>query len=130
MRKRQDSKLTSMKRLLVSILAGGLGLAIQKPVQAAPIQCYIGEAGAYQVCDFQEIEPSEYFLTWADGEKTAIIETQTPSGSWAKVAHINNDGNVYAAGARYPRIHYEKGEPLCYHPEPGGLGEIDFCITP
>ncbi len=130
MRKRQDSKLTSMKRLLVSILAGGLGLAIQKPVQAAPVQCYIGETGAYQVCDFQEIEPSMYVLTWADGERTVISETQTPSGSWSKVAHLSVDNNVYAAGARYARIHYEKGEWLCYHPEPGGLGEIDFCITP
>jgi hypothetical protein len=119
-----------MKRLIAAILASSLGLAIQKPVKASPIQCYVGQGEAYQVCDFKEIEPSTYLLTWSDGEKTAIIETKTPSGSWAKVAHARADGSVYAAGARYPRIHYEKGEWLCYHFQPGGLGDIDFCITP
>ena len=119
-----------MKKLIAAILTSSLTLAIQKPAKAGPIQCYIGQGGAYQVCDLKKTEPSMYMLTWPDGEKTAIIETQTPSGSWIKVAHIKPDETVYAGGVRYPRIHYEKGEWLCYHLQPGGLGDIDFCITP
>lgn len=120
----------NMKRLIVALLASSLGLAIQKPVKASPIQCYIGQGGAYQVCDFKEIKPSTYLITWSDGEKTGIVETRTPSGTWAKVVHAHADDEVYATGTRYPRIHRENGEWLCYHFQPGGLGKIDFCITP
>lgn len=119
-----------MKKLIIAILASSLGLATQKPVKAVPVQCYVGQNEVFQVCDIKEIEPLMYLLTWSDGEKTAIVETQTPSGSWIKVAHIRTDDTVYAGGVRYPRTHYEEGEWLCYHMEPGGLGGIDFCITP
>jgi hypothetical protein len=96
---------------------------------AEPVQCYLGNGGSYQVCDVQTVGPREYILTWPDGEKTAIVETTTNSGSWIEVRHVNSAGEVYGGGARYPVTHHEQGEWLCYHSQPSG-SDIDFCVTP
>ncbi|NEQ27751.1 MAG: hypothetical protein F6K28_53890, partial [Microcoleus sp. SIO2G3] len=90
----------------------------------------IGQTGSYQVCDVREVGASEYLLTWPDTDKTAIVETSTPSGSWIDVSHAHADGRVYGGGVRYPANHNEGegGDWLCYHRQPGGAGDIDFCI--
>ncbi|ERN42531.1 hypothetical protein KR51_00008510 [Rubidibacter lacunae KORDI 51-2] len=119
-----------MKKLLLGIATLGLGVAVPKPAIAAPIQCYIDNDGSYQVCDLQTQGPSQFMLTWPDGERTAIVENQTQSGSWVEVRHINVQGQSYGGGVRYPKTHFEQGEWLCYHELPGGQGSIDFCLTP
>lgn len=112
------------------LLTSGLSLSFATPVKADPVQCYIGKGGTYKVCDLQTVKPQHYLLVWPDGERTAIIETRTSSGSWIDVRHARANGDMYGGGTRYPATHYEQGKWLCYHRQPGKRGGIDFCITP
>ncbi|MGK7872313.1 MAG: hypothetical protein AB4426_03035 [Xenococcaceae cyanobacterium] len=117
-----------IQQLLVPIIATGLSL-IPELVNAAPIQCYIGQSGAYRICDLQRKGTLRYLVVWPDRERTLIIVVSTPSGSYADVRHAYPNGTIYGGGTRYPRFHYEQGKWLCLHREPGGRGTIDFCIT-
>lgn len=59
-----------------------------------------------------------------------ILMVSSNSGEYAEVAHADSNGNVYAQATRYPRIQNHQGnEWICFHPEQGGNGRIDFCIA-
>ncbi len=96
---------------------------------AAPIQCYIGAGGSYQICDFEQKGYNFYLIEWPDGDRTGIQLKSNRSGEYAIVGHANERGRIYNNGTtRYPRFHQNNGEEwLCLHKTP--KGKIDFCIT-
>lgn len=115
-------------QILFPVLAASMGFLVSEVAQAVPVQCYIGNGGSYQVCDLQQARDS-WVVEWPDGDSTVITNYSNASGEWADIQHVNNRGGVYGGGTRYPSMHYEQGEWLCYHKLPGGRGAIDFCIT-
>ena len=115
-------------KIIITGFTGIIGLLAQTPAKAYPIECYVGQYANYQICDVQSPEDSFFVVSWSDGETTAIEERETSSGTWANVAHARPDETIYAAGVRYPRIHYNNGNWVCYHKDPAGLEAIDFCL--
>ena len=116
-----------IQQLLVFIAATNLSFT-SKLANAVPIQCYIGRDGSYQICDMQRKGKSYYSILWPSGNRTVFDYVLTQSGEYIEVSHFYSDGKVYGRGTRYPRMHYEHGEWLCLHTQPGGRGKIDFCI--
>ncbi|NEP58448.1 MAG: hypothetical protein F6K31_15770 [Symploca sp. SIO2G7] len=117
-----------LKKIIITGFTSLVGLLAQAPAKALPIECYIGSSLNYQICDVQNPEASMFVVLWEDGDITAIKEKETSSGTWANVAHARPDETIYATGVRYPRIHYNNGNWVCYHKDPAGLGAIDFCL--
>lgn len=126
---KQQHNIFNPIRTFLPFFAASFGLLMPEVAQAVPIQCYIGDGGSYQVCDLRKTGGSSYVVEWPDGDSTVITNYSNPSGEWADIEHINPDGVPYGGGTRYPSIHTEQGEWICYHKLPGGRGKIDFCIT-